>query len=285
MIHIIYCEATTVLGNKKIAPGIYRIKLLNPKVAQKAKPGQFVTIKCYGGTFLWRPFSIGLVEKEKYIYLFYKVVGRGTTWLSQVKKGEMIDVLGPLGGEGFTINPDLKTPLLIAGGIGVAPLFFLSQRLVALKKKIHPVFLIGANTAPSVILPPIGKRTIEVRIATEDGSCGFKGKITELLEKTILECKPEIIYATGPRLMLWLVALITQQHQIPCEVSLETTVACGVGACLGCTIFTKSGPQRICREGPIFDATKVLWEEYVEPHVFGWRPIWRRGEAMRRGEE
>lgn len=262
---MIYEIKTTVLKNQKIGKigATYQMELECPEVAKEAKPGQFIIVKCGGGILLRRPFSIAGVEKERFISLFYKTVGPGTEWLAQAQEGDILDIRGPLGGRGFTINPEIKNPILVAGGIGVAPLIFLARSLYSLGHT-EPLFLIGAKDGSSIIWPPI----FGVRMATEDGSLGYKGTVTELLEQTLSQerqVNSTMIYAVGPRPMLKVVAEIAKKHQIPCEVSLETILACDVGACLGCAISTTSGNQRVCKDGPVFDAAKVVWDKYVVP--------------------
>lgn len=257
-----------VLKNKKIAPGIYRMKLESPEIAQEAKPGQFVTIECPAHlAFLRRPFSIAFVEKRRFIYLFYKVVGPGTEWLSQRKKGDEIDIVGPLGGSGFSIDSQIETPILVAGGVGAAALFALCRKLLDSTICVRPLFLIGADTRSSIILPPFKDKSVEIKIATEDGSSGFHGTVTGLLEQILPEGNLQAcsIYGSGPLAMLKALAQIAQNYQVPCEVALETIMACGVGACLGCAVPTIDGPQRVCADGPVFDASDILWDQYVKP--------------------
>ena len=249
-----------------MGPAVYQMKLECPEVAKEAKPGQFITVKCEEGILLWRPFSIAGVEEGRFISLFYKTVGPGTEWLAQAQEGDILDLRGPLGGNGFTINSEIKNSILVAGGIGIAPLIFLSRSLCSLGNP-EPLFLIGAKDGFSIIWPPLEYKIAGVRIATEDGSLGYRGTVTELLENTLsakqLPADTRMIYAVGPRPMLKVVAEIAKEHQIPCEVSLETIMACGVGACLGCAISTTSGNQRVCKDGPVFDAAKVVWDKYV----------------------
>jgi len=246
-----------ILFNEKIISGHYKMRLYAPGIAQKAKPGQFVHIKIKDGydPLLRRPFSIHGCEGEK-IEILYKVVGRGTESLSRKKIGNEIDTLGPLG-QGFKINPDLKRIVLVAGGMGIAPLYFLAEKLN--RKDI--LILLGAESKGKILcLEDLKNLNVRAKIATEDGSQGHKGLISDFLFHFIKESSQiDLVCACGPIPMLKKIAQLSLKNKIPCQVSLEQTMGCGMGVCLGCTIRGKSGYLRVCSDGPVFQANQILW--------------------------
>lgn len=191
--------------------------------------------------------------------LLFAIVGKGTNWLSQCQKGDTIDIFGPLG-KGFSINPDSKKLLLVAGGIGIAPLYSLASS--ASKEGYSIKVLLGARTAahlyPGHLLPPEIKRII----ATEDGSAGAKGKVTDLIPKYIDWA--DQVFACGPMAMHRDMAFKRQELKLegkPVQVSLEIMMGCGRGLCYGCTIKTKRGLKKVCADGPVFKLDDILWDE------------------------
>ena len=290
----------TITSNVEIMPGVNLMWLEASDIAATAQPGQFVTVRC-GNLILRRPFSIHQVvsyeqeAKQSRVALLFKVAGKGTLWLSQRQKGDKIDVLGPLG-KGFSIPSVIarhevprqsRNLLLVAGGIGVAPLVFLLQRA----SRQHSVTLIyGASTArelyPFLSLPltlnpsPLkgegekrGKllplpSEVQFVPVTEDGSVGRKGLVSEILSD-FLDWADQI-YACGPLGMykamsehLYPLSLATSKKRsnLKCQVSLEVRMGCGMGACYGCSINTKKGLKKVCRDGPVFQLDDILWEE------------------------
>lgn len=261
-----------ILSNKEIARGYFKMTLDAPYIAQNAKPGQFVQVRCSDilDPLLRRPFSI---HRVKEIELLYEVIGKGTDVLSQKKVGESIDVLGPLG-NGFTLPlsvPRLRSgqtkrytlcAILIAGGIGVAPLVFLAEELI--KKKIKPVVLIGAKTEKVILCEKDFKNLgAKVEIATDDGSKGYKGLVSDLFKKLLVTgygLRVTKVYACGPNPMLRRVADMCEDEGLECEVSLEEEMACGIGACLGCAVKVRDGSYKLaCKDGPVFNAKKLSW--------------------------
>ena len=248
-----------IMSNKKVAPDFFRIAFEAHKIAKRAKPGQFVMVRCRDKTepLLRRPFSFHRISKTGF-ELLYKVVGIGTKILSQRKEGEVLEVLGPLG-NGFDMN---KAPsILVAGGTGIAPLLALAEKLKTFNTKL--TVLIGARTKEHILSKQDFKNlNIELVIATEDGSEGRKGLVTELVknELRITHYASRItIYACGPRPMLRAVANFAKSKKIPCQVSLEEKVACGTGACLGCAVETKTGYKMVCKDGPVFNGEDIIW--------------------------
>ncbi|MCQ9207068.1 MAG: dihydroorotate dehydrogenase electron transfer subunit [Omnitrophica bacterium] len=251
-----------ILSNKKIAPDHYVLSFKPPKAAGQTTPGQFFNIRVSNAynPLLRRPFGAHRISPEK-IEILYKVVGKATSILSAKKKGSLLDIIGPLG-NGFKAPPDASAAILVAGGHGVAPLHALAASLTAVPKVVA---LIGARTKTHVISENEFKGLgAKVHIATEDGSKGHKGLVTDLLRKhfnrqTGKPANRQTIYACGPKAMLKAVAKIAREHCIPCQVSLEEYVACGTGACLGCAVKTRSGYKLICKDGPVFDSKEIIW--------------------------
>ncbi|MDD4894102.1 MAG: dihydroorotate dehydrogenase electron transfer subunit [Candidatus Omnitrophica bacterium] len=250
---------TKITYNKKIKGSYFRIALKAPGIAVKALPGQFINIKVSDSCepLLRRPFGVHRVKKDD-IEALYEVVGPATQILSQRKPGEYLDVIGPLG-NGFT--PVIKNKplnILIAGGMGVAPLVFLAEKL----KKSKNVVLIGAKTKEQIMCEKEFKDLgCEVKVATDDGSTGFKGYVSGFLEEVLsgAHYPKSVVYACGPRPMLKEISRISKKYNISAQVSLEEHMACGVGACLGCVTNTRSGFKRVCKEGPVFNGDEIIW--------------------------
>jgi dihydroorotate dehydrogenase electron transfer subunit len=254
-----------IIKNYQIKENYFKIVLFNPYLAKNSQPGQFLNIKIDGDIFLRRPFSIHRVKGNN-LEILYEVVGKGTEILSQKKKGEYLDVIGPLG-KGFNysiLNTQYSIPILVAGGIGVAPLVFLAQKLKEIPnpKFQIPTVLIGARNKNKILCAEEFKRLgLEVKIATDDGSRGFKGNVSDLLKHLLSTMNYELstIYACGPYPMLKEIAKIAKDYKIQAEVSLERHFACGIGICLGCIIQTKRGNQKVCKDGPVFKTEEIIW--------------------------
>ncbi|MCK4306623.1 dihydroorotate dehydrogenase electron transfer subunit [candidate division WOR-3 bacterium] len=257
-----------VIKNEKIAPGVFVLTIQDKEIATTAKPGQFVNIRVVDSYFplLRRPLSVYCVEGESFKIL-YKVVGEGTRILSSYKANEELDIIGPLG-NCFNVG-DYKDFLLIAGGIGVAPIHFLAT---SLSKRGSITTLIGAKTRSEILCESEFKELGQVVVSTEDGSYGTRGVVTDLLVeaeprierdkpksraigKTVGE--PEIIFACGPVGMLKTVKSYARSHFIPCQFSLEQHMACGIGVCLGCAVPVKNGYKYVCKDGPVFWADEI----------------------------
>lgn len=280
-----------IIDHQQVGPGVYGLSLEAPDIAGQARPGQFVMLRVGHGQdpLLARPFSIHGVAGDE-LRLLYKVVGRGTKLLSLVRSGKKLLVWGPLG-SGFDLSAD--RPLLVAGGMGAAPLAFVAQELERAKKVC--VYL-SAGAGKSELLPleqrlaaglrwgtasgPLEKLAgfVEPKLkkpgsgdtpdvlllsATDDGSHGLRGLATDLMERALagLPIKFDTVLSCGPLPMLRAVAALCQRHGLACQVSLEAPMACGVGACLGCVLPAAGGGYlRVCQEGPVLDATRVDWE-------------------------
>lgn len=207
-------------------------------------PGQFVNVLCLenSDSILRRPLSVFSAD-EKTFQLLFEAKGKGTKALSAMEPQDEIDIIAPLG-KGFSHN---ENAVLLAGGIGVAPLNFLANKL----KKASVI--IGCQTEGKLSTFGLPKRH-KTYIATDDGSCGYKGTAPQLLEDKLDEINPDFIYACGPQGMLERVIEIAKKANIKAEVSLERFMACGTGVCLSCVCETKKGYQRVCTEGPIFSS-------------------------------
>ncbi|MFA5351539.1 MAG: dihydroorotate dehydrogenase electron transfer subunit [Candidatus Omnitrophota bacterium] len=254
-----------IVSHRKLKNNYWHLEFESSLIAKSACPGQFVEVKVSDGTdpLLRRPISIHSVSKAK-VKLIYEVIGPGTQILSGKKIGDFLDIIGPLG-NGFkygrtTKKSDQGKTILVAGGMGVAPLVFLAEKI----RLDRPIVLIGARKKEQVLcLGEFKALGCKVIIATDDGSLGFKGKVTELLKEILIKenqiNKPENIYACGPQLMLKAVSEISCENNIASQLSLETHMACGFGACLGCVVSTKSGYKRVCKDGPVFSGKELTW--------------------------
>ena len=238
------------------------IELSCEVIAREVVPGQFVQVRVGTGTdpFLRRTFSVCDANPERgEIKLLIEIVGRGTSLLCAMKRGGNLNLIGSLG-TGFDMELGGKGQcILVAGGMGAAPLIFLAEKLRTSGKR-EVTFIIGARTADSlkVIDGLIGDGMI-VKAATDDGSVGFHGMASELFEEYIESVKPEAVYTCGPHAMMKDVARIAEQSSIPCQVSLEERMACGIGVCLGCAVLLKDGSMvRSCVDGPVFNASEVV---------------------------
>lgn len=236
------------------------IKLTHAHPLPEMLPGQFAEVRIDNAptTFLRRPISIHYVDKEhNEVWLLVQLVGDGTRKLATVKPGETVNVVLPLG-NGFSMpeSPQSTKALLIGGGVGTAPLLMLGAELA--KKGCKPTFLLGARSAKDVLQLELFRELGEVCVTTEDGSMGEKGFVTQhsILDKEKFDC----IYTCGPKPMMVAVARYAKANAIECEASLENMMACGVGACLCCVEKTDEGHLCVCKDGPVFNIKKLLWQ-------------------------
>ena len=248
-----------LLYNKRVKGRCFCGIIDAPKIAKKVGPGQFVNVKISPDSdpLLRRPFSVHKIKGSS-IKILYEVVGRATRILSEKKAGEYLDIIGPLG-KGFSII-NSRISILVAGGMGVAPLVFLAEKI----KKGELLVLIGAKTKGQILCEKDFKDLgCEVKISTDDGSKGFHGKVTKLLEQILHARQYTLgsiaIYACGPQPMLKAISCISGKHHIAAQISLEEHMACGFGACFGCTVETINGYRRVCKEGPVFQADEISW--------------------------
>lgn len=243
----------TVASSSEVTPGTFLIWLEAPEIAAEAQPGQFVMVHCGSGPDLplRRPLSIHQRQGSR-IALLFNAVGKGTTRLTGLGTGDEVDLLGPLG-SGFGINPGTKKLLLVAGGIGIAPLHFLAQE--ALRQGRTVTLLLGAYSEsqlyPAGLLPPEA-RTIT---ATETGE-GIM--VTSLIPEFCSQA--DQIFACGPMAMYRAMSLMPELKEMPVQISLEMRMGCGVGVCYACTVKTVRGLEQVCRHGPAFEMNDIIWE-------------------------
>ena len=235
-----------VVSNKQVGKDIYEM-VLKGDLSSIKNPGEFVEIKL-DGYYLRRPISVCDFTSDT-LTLLYKVLGHGTKDMSSYKEGVKLDVLVNLG-NGF-IDLDAKKPLLVAGGIGIAPMFALARRFNELN--VRPTILYGASKKDDVVLIEKLKQYGEVIITTDDGSINYKGNVVSYLKEHNVDF--DKYYACGPQVMLKYLAM----YSLNGYVSLEARMGCGFGACMGCSIQTTNGPKRVCKEGPVFDASEVIF--------------------------
>ncbi len=264
-----------ILSNRETVSGYFKMTLAAPFIAKNAMPGQFVMVRLSHSMdpLLRRPLGIHRLKAQgsrlNGIEILYEVVGRGTGILAKKRQGDFVDILGPLG-NGFTlplstIHYPLST-ILIAGGIGVAPLFFLAEKLQEIKNqkmKIKIIVFIGAKTKRLILCEEEFKKLgAEVHIATDDGTRGYRGFVSKLFEKflrTTNNGRRTTIYACGPQPMLQRIFDVCKPKGIECQVSLEREMACGFGACLGCAVEVKDGFYKLaCKDGPVFNIDELV---------------------------
>jgi dihydroorotate dehydrogenase electron transfer subunit len=249
-----------VAGHRRL--GDYHVLALQaPEVAARASPGQFVSLGVgAAGTVLRRPFSIAAADSGT-VELVFEVVGPGTAWLADRRAGDRLDAAGPLG-SAFTAPPRRRPALLVGGGYGSAPLAFLARRLAGAG---HPVDAVtGAASAARLLAPEtLGAPLRHAWVATEDGSTGGRGVVTELLDAALDADGAVAVYACGPMPMLAAVSSRAARRGLACQVAVEEAMACGVGVCWTCVIPQRRDGRvehvRACLDGPVFDGATVAW--------------------------
>jgi len=258
-----------LISVKKIQPHIYCLKIQSAYLSRRPVPGQFVHVRiCVPGLLLRRPLSIHKVERQ-YIYILFKVRGEGTRYLASLSSSAVLDMIGPLG-SGFNMSSRIRTApavIMIAGGVGVAPLLFLSQRLHSQKlvtSKTAKYLFLGARDKQEILCRQEFRRLgYTIKAATQDGSCGFKGNVVSLFahERThslrlptqLSRTSAVRVYACGPKEMFQKIAqVIGNDPQYICEVSFEQFMGCGIGVCSACVIATRDGFKKVCKDGPVF---------------------------------
>ena len=255
-------QTVQIISNERDTDAYFRLTLQAPEIARATQPGQFMHLRIppLREALLRRPFSIFQAGGES-VAVLYKTVGQGTNVLAKMRAGEELSAIGPLG-HGFTVPArGGETPLLVAGGYGMAAMYLLAER--SPQKGI--VFVGGRQRVDILCEAEFRKIGWEVRATTEDGSYGEKGLVTQPL---VAELKrgggKRKLFACGPTAMLKAVAKIAKEFQVPAEISTDEHMCCGVGVCLTCVVPIKTASgweyQRTCTEGPVFDSRKVLWE-------------------------
>lgn len=235
-----------ITSNVCVGDGIYLMRL-EGDLSSIENPGEFVEIKL-DNYYLRRPISVCDFSKN-HLDLLYKVLGHGTKDMSQYEVGKELDVLIHLG-NGFDITKSIK-PLLVAGGIGIAPMFALARKFN--ENNIRPTIIYGAASKKDIVLIEKLQEYGDLIICSDDGTIGYKGNVVSYLKEHNLDF--DKYYACGPQVMLKYLALYSTNGY----VSLEARMGCGFGACMGCSIQTTKGPQRVCKEGPVFEASEVIF--------------------------
>ena len=279
--YMLQIKAEITENTELFAKTYYQLSLKTGEISRLAKAGQFVHLRVNQKTvpLLRRPFSIHSVGEEN-LQILYKVIGKGTEILAQRKKGELLDIIGP-SGNGYKLPEGKIKVVLVAGGIGVASLYFLAEELTSPPISSFPstgwepfhagedrgeggvVVLIGGKSREDILCQDKFKKlNVDVVVSTEDGTSGRKGLVTDLLQELLPTPRsplPIVVYACGPMEMLKETAKIAGKYAVPCYLSLEKIIACGVGACQGCVINTKDGYQKVCKDGPVFDSERIIW--------------------------
>lgn len=247
-----------VLRNEILNENHRRLVLRAPEMAGAARPGQFAELSTAGATLLRKPISIAQADPERGELTFvYRIIGKGTAALAELAPGDSLDLIAPLGnGFGRPAGP----AVLVGGGVGVPPLWFMASRLAG--EGLPATVVTGARTGRDLLLQE-ELRTLPVRFlcATDDGSAGRAGTVLTVLEELADELSGATVYACGPWPMLKALAAFCAGRGLALEVCLEAYMGCGLGVCVGCTIPTVNGMQRVCKEGPVFNATEVLWDK------------------------
>ena len=246
-----------IKSNVEVAPTIFKLEVDAPELSRLAMPGQFAQIKLPSNEFtLRRP--LGIASANGNVNFFYRVVGKGTKFLSTLKAGTTLDILAPLG-NGFSMNNQSKV-LLVGGGMGIAPLLSVAEKIREAE------VLIGGRNKDEVVfwikefarLPAVDI----IFVTTDDGSYhyGRKGYIADYLPEILSADKYSAVYTCGPDVMMFGTALEAIANGLHCEVCFERRMACGMGACMSCSIETVNGRKKVCKDGPVFDA-----KDFIEP--------------------
>jgi len=251
----------------------HSITVVAPEIAEDARPGQFVAVAMPSGRdfLLRRPFSIHQASRKGgwagTLEFAFTAVGPGTEWLTEVEAHDSLDVVGPLG-RPFPFPREPANCLLVGGGYGAAPLYFLAQDLRAKGKRVD--MIVGARTQERVFKAVEAKRlSVTVAITTDDGSLGERGRVTDVLPDMVARGETQVVYACGPNAMLRAVAEYCTEKGIPSQVAVEELMACGVGVCWTCVVpvIRRDGKGwdylRSCTEGPVFSGARVWWEKWL----------------------
>lgn len=248
---------TEILWNTPVGSDVYELTVQGGGIVTQAQPGQFIHLQIPSGdVFLRRPFGIADTdENEGQLTMYYRVMGKGTRVLTALKRGDVVNCLGPLG-HGFSLNA--KRPLLVGGGMGLAPLLYLAKRF-----RGKADVLMGGRNRDELFWEKIFAHYVrKTFVATDDGSLGTKGFTTELLPKVLGNEAYDCVYTCGPEIMMRGIANIAAQKGVACQVSLEKRMACGLGACLSCVCDTANEERKkICKDGPVFWAQDVFFAQ------------------------
>lgn len=255
-------ELLKIKSNQRITEEIYIMKLESIDISKRAMPGQFIHLLCGKeyGALLRRPFSLSTIDKKnRELSIVYRVQGKGTKSLSNMKSGGRIHALGPLG-KGFLLDLSFENVTMVAGGMGTAPLMEIIK-YYGNKSRVYLGFM-----KDPILIDEIKGYSNQVQITTEKGNTGKKGLVTDNLWSQWKQHPPQMVYTCGPRAMMKGVAKICKELDIPCQVSMEERMGCGIGACLVCSCKTKKKEQRneytrVCKDGPVYWGSEVVWDE------------------------
>lgn len=247
-----------IKSNVEVAPTIFKMELDAPELAKKAKPGQFINIKIPSDEFILRR-PLGIASTRNGVKVFYRVVGSGTKFLSELKAGTTLNFLAPLG-NGFSMKEHSNKVLLVGGGMGMAPLLSAAEKL-----REAEVLIGGKNQAEVTfwIKEFSSLPTVDIIfVTTDDGSYhyGRKGFVTDYLPEILAADRYSTVYTCGPDVMMYGTALEAIAGGLHCEICFERRMACGLGACLSCSIETVDGRKKVCKDGPVFNA-----RDFIEP--------------------
>ncbi len=241
----------------QLSEDMWEMSFISQQIASEALQGQFIHVRdpSRQNPFLRRPFSICSLDRNTgRITIIYRVIGVGTQHLAKIKEGEIIDAMGPLGNS-FEIKGE--NPLVIGGGIGIAPLVLLADEFKA--KGMNVAALIGSRDKGEMFWPEYFPKGTDIHVTTDNGSMGTKGFVTAALPELLENGNYDQIYTCGPEPLMAGVAKMAKERGIACQVSLEKHMACGVGACLSCACEKKDGTRvKVCTDGPVFDATEIF---------------------------
>ncbi len=259
-------ELGALIVQKQTWNDYFLLRMQGKHIALESQPGQFIMARPTKGfhPLLRRPFSIHSVLNDC-LEIFFLKSGIGTTLLSQMDEGDSMDILGPLG-KGFFLDREIqgKRVALVGGGRGIAPLYFLAQKLLDLGALPH-IFYGGKTLSDLPLKQKFAQMNHKISTSTDDGSFGFKGLITDLFRLELDNIRPAYIYACGPEAMMKKIAQVAQEKAIPAEFSLESIMGCGFGACWGCVRRIKSDTReewvKICEEGPVFPGHRIIWHD------------------------
>lgn len=261
----------TVLSNEPMGGGNFCLRLEISGEWRSSSPGQFVMLSPVAPSrlpstdpLLPRPMAIYRREQNLsgsgvIVDVAYKVIGRGTALMRSALPGSSMTMVGPLG-RGFSMPADQRGAVLVGGGTGIASLY---EQARALSGQCPTIVLLGAQTAETILgRADFESLSVNLRVATEDGSLGSRGLVTELLPSALDEMPRAHVYACGPTPMMRAVTAITVPREIPCDVSIENNMACGIGVCLGCAIPLKAGAgfALVCTDGPVFSSGLLAWD-------------------------
>lgn len=252
-------ERVAVVSNDRITEGVGLLVLDAPRTSGSIAPGQFVHLRIAvdADFMLRRPFSVFRAGSGR-LEILYQVVGRGTRVLAGMATGSRMDLIGPLG-RGWWIPDGTAHALVVAGGLGAAPMGMLVEELA--RRGVAVTMAQGAPTEGRLLARDLFDAVCRrSEVATDDGSAGMCGLVTDLADDLMAAARPDIVYVCGPEPMQRIVAAQASAAGVSCQVSLERLMACGVGACLSCVVSTTHGRKRACVDGPVFDAAEVVWD-------------------------